>query len=209
MSFLFLDTSEHLVLGLLDGDFRWIDYREVEEKKNSAALHHNIHEMLAKEGMKAAQVQGLFMLAGPGSYTGIRVAEGLGQVFEMAKVPTFSFYHHEIPRFLDVNEGVWISKAFKREYFFHHWKDDSETHQLVPEARVHEEISKLVKAEVPIYTHYLEHIDFLDCPIVETSTLARDFGDKVFAKAKQDGLRRPPYYYRALEDEFRVTLPDY
>lgn len=209
MNSLFVDTSENLVLGVLDKEFEWLDYKDTKDKKNSAIIHHEIYSLLEKRGFKAKEVESLFIINGPGSYTGVRVGEGLGQIFELSSVKTYSFYHHDIPKMMGVKKGVWISKAFKREYFFYSWDREEESTKLIAEALVKDEIKKLVDSEIPIHTHYLEHIDYLDCPIVETSRLVLDFAPVIFEHAQENKWRRPPYYYRTLENEFRVTLPDY
>ena len=119
MSYLYIDSSKHLVLGLLDEKFKWMDFLEVKDVKTSAHIHKDIFSMLSRNDLSMDDLFGVFVISGPGSYTGVRVSEGLAQVLEWAKIPVYSFNHFQVPQFLNDNSWIFVSKAFKGEFFIY------------------------------------------------------------------------------------------
>ena len=79
---LFIDTSYTPVVGLLDESLSWLDYVKGHSPRSGQQLHAMIYEILSKNGMEFSEVKKLFMMAGPGSYTGMRVVEGFAQIVE-------------------------------------------------------------------------------------------------------------------------------
>ncbi len=209
MTSLFIDTSHHLNLGLLDDRYEWIEYFEKQETKNSSLLHGKIFEICSNAKVSVKDIKNIFLNLGPGSYTGIRIAEGIGQIFNIAAINSFSFYHFDIPLALHVEKGIWLSKAFKGEYFVFQWDEKKKESCLKSENEIRNLLKDAVKTEFQIFTNCVESIDVLDCPIVETSRLTKDFSYKIFSSFEKGRILRSPYYYRSLEEEFTVSFPDY
>ena len=75
MTWLYTDTTNHVVLGILSEKFEWIEYIEIFNQKSTADLHFLINEILQKHKLNFAKLDGYLFAAGPGSYTGMRVSE--------------------------------------------------------------------------------------------------------------------------------------
>lgn len=199
MAYLYFDTTDHLVLGLLNEKFEWLDYLESSSKKNSSTIHAQVFEMLEKHSLKVAELDGVFQVSGPGSYTGIRLSEGISQIFEWHKMKIYSFYHFEVPFLLGEKSGVWFSKAFKGEMFLYSVTDGQESKKLIPE----EEFEQMdLTALGNCYTHYLAEKQE---NVQETGRIIHSSAPNLFSVVMEKGLRREPYYYRALEQEFKVS----
>ena len=75
MAYLFVDTSHLLHVGVLDKDFKWLKSEVVETRKTSEILHEIIRSILEECRIEIPKLQGLITIAGPGSYTGMRVGD--------------------------------------------------------------------------------------------------------------------------------------
>ncbi|RLA64681.1 MAG: hypothetical protein DRQ88_07220 [Epsilonproteobacteria bacterium] len=196
MSYLYIDSSKYLVLGLLDSDFKWIDFNEVKDVKTSAHIHKDIYEMLEKHNLELDKLSGIFVVSGPGSYTGVRVSEGLAQVLEWQKIPIYSFNHFQIPEFLDESSWAFVSKAFKGEFFTYEKNGKTSLNKL-------EDFDNIIDGLADkIYTHFPE-----DLPTSLnhfTSIVVKDNPEVIFSKVLEKNLRSRPFYYRPLEKEFKV-----
>ena len=82
---LFLDTTFGITVGLLDDQNEWLDYSFVDGQKGSAVIHKIILDLLEKNNLSIKNVKALFQIAGPGSYTGMRVSDGISQIFDWQK----------------------------------------------------------------------------------------------------------------------------
>lgn len=202
--YLFFDSSEFLCLGLLTEDFQWVDYKKLTTKKNSEIFHGSLFEMLNKNKLEITDVAGVFQVAGPGSYTGMRLSEGMCQVLEWHKVPIFSFTHFRIPEILGIEKGAWISEAFKNELFIYFWDQGKTGVKLVKKADRDESelLAMVAKDHGVVYTHY--DLGQYDC--LFTGELIKEHAPQIFSYIFKNEMREPPYYYRALEDEFRPSM---
>lgn len=202
--YLFFDSSEFLCLGLLTEDFQWVDYKKLATKKNSEIFHGTLFEMLNKHQVEITDIAGVFQVAGPGSYTGIRLSEGMCQVLEWHQIPIYSFTHFKIPEILGVPKGAWISEAFKGELFIYSWREGKSKVELVKKADrdENEMLAKVSKEHGIVYTHY--DLGLYDC--LFTGELLKGHSQEIFSYVFKNEMREPPYYYRALEDEFRPSL---
>lgn len=208
MTSLFIDTSHHLHLGLLNEEGNWLDYFHKLETKNASTLHSKIYEMCSALGLSVKEIKNVYLGMGPGSYTGIRMAEGIGQIFSIASVQIFSFYHFDIPRIIGIEKGIWLSKAFKGEYFLFQWENEQISQSLKKDNEIQNYLKKFLDQDFQIFTNCVESIDILDCPIVETSRLIKDFSSIIFPALLKSKSTRSPFYYRTLEEEFSVTVPN-
>ncbi|WP_417337330.1 hypothetical protein [Halobacteriovorax marinus] len=202
MAYLFIDTSDHLVLGLLDENYRWLDFVETEDKKSSASIHSHVYSLLEKRNLKIKEVQGLFQVAGPGSYTGMRISEGMAQVLEWQDIPIYSFYHFSVPFILGIERGAWVSKAFKGEIFLYEWRGEKVEKSLHSEKDLGSLQEKLSPELGEFWTHFDGVIDQISR---SSAQLIKEKPEEVFSYVAESQLREKPFYYRSLENEFHVS----
>lgn len=193
--YLYIDTTKNLTLGLLSSEEGWVSRVVHKDVKSSELLHSEIHEMCIDKGISLKTLSGVLYAAGPGSYTGMRVSEGLAQVFNWQGVPIFGFYHFELPKLFGESEGIWISQAFKGEYFAFNWNGQGETKKLFRK----DDLVEYLKNFSNIYTHHHEETELAN---MFTSELIEKQWDKLLSTVVSDNMRREPYYYRTLEEEF-------
>jgi tRNA threonylcarbamoyladenosine biosynthesis protein TsaB len=127
---LFIDSTSGLVIGILGPDYSWVEYMCLDEKKPSEIIHHQIYSLLNKHELNLPKMQ-CFTSSGPGSYTGMRLGEGIAQVFELSKIPIYSFYHFDVPRMSGVEKGFWITNAFKGQVFLYNWEGENAEKLLI------------------------------------------------------------------------------
>jgi len=208
MSYLYLDTSEYLIVGVCDSDYRWLDYQMLKEKKSASKIHQLINGVLQKLKLEFSQLEAVFHAAGPGSYTGIRLSEGITQILELEKYQIYSFYHFEIPKLLGEASGSWVSTAFRDEFFVYSWFGDEKTSKLLGRSDF---INFVNNNEHKIYGHgdspAISELN-LNKDIDETSKLIEKQADQIFPQVAKLKLRREPFYYRQLEQEFLPSLKD-
>lgn len=191
MHYLFLDTTNGLTLGLMDQDFHWLSFEKREEKKPSEVVHTLINEQLIKFNLKILDIT-LITIAGPGSYTGMRLSEGIAQMFKVCGIKILSFFHFEVPAFVGVSEGKWIAPAFKGEYFIYSWGNGKVSKELVREK------------ELQIPNQFYSNQYFVaDRQIINTTDLIHQNPGKIFKIVLDRNEFHPAYYFRSLEEEFK------
>lgn len=187
---LFLDTTSNAHIGLLkDGEF--IGFEKGSEQKASQKFHYRVYELLEKNKLKLAEIKHIFQMAGPGSYTGMRLSEGFANILEINDTRVNSLYHFEIPSLLGEMDYTFISNAFKKEYFIADYTDGQLTKSLV----AHKEFQSHKK----LYSHEA----FEDIEASSTLELIIQ-NPQLIETAIQNDTKRELYYYRALDDEFKV-----
>ncbi|MBT5093809.1 MAG: hypothetical protein HOM21_06190 [Halobacteriovoraceae bacterium] len=199
MTTLFLDSSDKLFLGLLNSENDWIGYNQTELKKGASNIHKLLNDLLSEHQIVLKDVKKLVHISGPGSYTGVRITEGLCQIFDWNDFEVFSFYHFDIPQILGIEQGYWVSHAFKGEFYYMHWNGKEEQKSGLLKLS---EYPKLTELGVPIFTHCRGE-PFLTAE--QTSDLMLKNPQKLFNRIISEKWRKPPFYYRKLEDEFKVT----
>lgn len=188
--YLFIDTSVKIVIGVLNSDYEWMNYKEIDSKKSSSILHHEVLEMLEGLELTIQKLEGIIQIAGPGSYTGMRVSEGFKQVFDWQGFSTYSFYHFDVPRILGISSGSWISKAFKGEIFVHSWNEDNQNQSLIKE----------IDYKADREDQYSSNLDFKNTQ--STSEMIFNEPKKIFSYIIKNNIQNKIYYYRTLEAEF-------
>ena len=199
--YLYIDTSDHLVLGLLDENLEFLDLLDFPETKSSAIIHQNIFDLFQRHQASPLALKGVIQAAGPGSYTGVRLSYGIVQIFKWHGVACYGFYHFEVPLLLGVQEGGWISKAFKGEVFSFSWEGKKQSSSLFSEEQF---LNSCVP--LPISTHFPGS---LDEKIVakfspnSTHQMIVERPSDFFRCIIENKLSRKPYYFRPLQKEFR------
>jgi tRNA threonylcarbamoyladenosine biosynthesis protein TsaB len=105
MKILALDTStEWLSVALFDGNVS-VGLRERVGNASSERILPAIGDILARDGASLANLDGIAFGAGPGSFTGIRIACGVAQGLAFgADLPTFP-----VPTLAAIAQGAWRS----------------------------------------------------------------------------------------------------
>ncbi|MCT4643326.1 MAG: hypothetical protein N4A33_13625 [Bacteriovoracaceae bacterium] len=190
MSSLFLDTTKGVTLGLLDKDFKWLFYEFFENAKGSSFLHFKINSILETNSLDLADIKNVFYVSGPGSYTGMRLSEGLKQVLEWSGKKCYSFYHFDIPKIVGIKSGTWACDAFKNEAFVYTWdeKTEKKTLDLLSDLNLSDVYTSFESEKLKANTF--------------TSKMIFNESQKVFKYIKEHKLKKELYYFRTLEQEF-------
>lgn len=195
MAYLYLDSVSHLKIGLLNDDFHWIEFVETDEKKSSAVIHKWIYELAKKHDVNLKNLKGILKASGPGSYTGMRVSEGVSNIFNWQGVKSYGFYLFEIPKLIGVEKGCWASNAFKNETFIYSWEKEAVFKKLVQTP-----IEDLISGTSPLYS---SDSNFIKCGAEDVYTTVRCQERALFSSIVRRGNDLAPFYYRSLENEFK------
>jgi len=190
---LFIDTTEKITFGLLSEDFKWLEYFFDPKIVISTKLHSLIQKMLDKNGIDFSQLDSLVYIAGPGSYTGMRVAEGIAQIVEWQNKSVFSFYHYEVPKICGVETGAWIASAFKGEMFLHEWDQKLEENKLL----LTNDLENMVDGK-----NLFSLRGDLELKTTSTAQMIELNSQVIFNYVFKNKMKRKLYYYRPLEQEF-------
>ncbi len=193
---IFIDSSEDLIVGLLDEQFNWICYRDDIIGKSSQFIHGLIHEIIDNNKISYNNVDSIIICSGPGSYTGLRLAEGISHIFKFKNISTKYFYHFEIPSLNGIDSGIWASNAFKGEIFVFKWDTNS-----------HEKF--LLNKNTFIDNDYNCNIYSLKESIenkksFSTIDMIKKNPNKILKNICQKNVKYTPFYYRSITEEFKL-----
>ena len=197
MAHLYLDTSNGLQIGLLNSDFEWINFKKVETKRTSDIVHSEISKILSGESVEIMDLESVVLMAGPGSYTGMRVAEGVAQVLELEGVKIYSFHSFRIPEFLKIENYHWCYPAFKGEV---HVNDGKESKLLMKE-----DFLSFVKGGESPYCITHGDNEVLEFCSVNTEDSLQNDSKLIFSSVVESDLRDRPFYFRPLDVEFKKS----
>jgi tRNA threonylcarbamoyladenosine biosynthesis protein TsaB len=196
--YLFLDSSSFIQVGVLDKEYKWLHHEIVPNKKGSQILHSVIHTCLEEQNLKISDIKNVFLANGPGSYTGIRVAEGICQVLELGGASVSTFYHFEVPAFCGVSEYEFFSEAFKGEVFSYKRRGEKSEISLIKEEKFQNRDSSNLE-------EYSLNGEILEEALDSIYDLFRSKSVEIFQKVAERGERQPPFYYRTVETEFKPS----
>jgi len=189
---LFIDTTFGITVGILDKSYKWLDYKFIEGKKGSAVIHRLIYDLLENNKLKTKDITRLLQVSGPGSYTGMRVSEGIANIFNWQGFEVNSFYHFDVPKLLGVKEGCWITDAFKGESFCFSWNGEDEKSELMKSNDI------LIPSDIPMFT--LKNKE--DTNFIETQSLIKEKSEELFKRVVELNMKKDLYYFRTIEMEF-------
>jgi tRNA threonylcarbamoyladenosine biosynthesis protein TsaB len=191
MHYLFLDSTNGLTLGLLDQEFNWVSYCDLNEKKPSEVLHSKVQALLDEEKLDFKDIS-LVAIAGPGSYTGMRLSEGFANIVKLSGTKVFSLFHFEIPKITGIEKGIWATNAFKGQTFFYEWDNDGNREYLLNNNDVN------WKKEI-----FSNNQESLFENVISTKELLRVQQKVIFKFAVERGQFFPAFYFRSLDEEFK------
>lgn len=203
MSYLFIDSTYDLTLGVLDDGFKWLSFELIQGQKASAVIQKKAYELLEQHKIAPENLKGLIIINGPGFYTGLRLAEGFADVFTFFGIPQYSLYSYEIPKWCGFEKGTWFTKAYRGEYFLHHWDNVESSQALIT--------AKDLKDVLPGLTLFIHSegsldpasLEFIKNP-VKTHDLLKTYPEIIFNEAIKYP-KRESFYFRAPEDEFKAN----
>ncbi len=204
MSVLFIDSSYDITLGLLDEGMEWLDFRIFRGQRASCTLQTETHRLLKDYIKQMSDLTRVVTIAGPGFYTGLRLSEGFSDVTSFFSIPHNSFYTYEIPLMTGVEEGTWVTKAYRGEYFFYEWKSGEGKARLL-DAKDIPTIAPLVNVFIHSDISLDEKLKPFTTNALSTSDLLKQHPKKIFESVIGQNLKRESYYFRAPEDEFRMN----
>jgi tRNA threonylcarbamoyladenosine biosynthesis protein TsaB len=193
---IYLNTIKGFQLGLLDQDFKWIDFQEENTSKSADIVHKSIYDLLKKNNLKLDKKLSLIYLAGPGSYTGIRVSAGISSIVEIMNGSVLSFPVYLIPFLSEQSVNYnFILPAFKGEHFCY-------SHQGNSIADGSSQIIDLsnFQSNLPIYTFGEV---FQGLKVSDVGNLISNNCSQIFSNAQKLKLNDGPIYFRQPEEEFR------
>jgi tRNA threonylcarbamoyladenosine biosynthesis protein TsaB len=203
LSYLFIDSTYDLTLGVLDDGLNWLTLEKLTNLKASAVIQAKAHELLKKHSINPTELSGIITVNGPGFYTGLRLAEGFSDVFKFFGVNQYSFYSYEVPLWCGYTKGVWFTKAYRGEYFFYRWDNQKSDQKLVGAKELNSEITS-----EKFFIHSEASLDTLSSSLISdremTSELIKNHSQKIFNEVLK-GPSREPFYFRAPEDEFKAN----
>lgn len=191
---LFVDSSDNLTLGLLDDNLDWLEFKRFPNKKSSGVFHGLVEELLSSHGKTLFDLDRVFYGAGPGSYTGIRLVEGFCQILRWRNIKTNSFYFFELAKIVGTPKGVWISEAYKGEFFLYFWDGDKSETKLVKKDEINDHIAE---GDFLISQGTIEGIE-----TESVVDLIRENSKLIFSDIKNADEVKEPFYYRTIENEF-------
>lgn len=110
MKLIALETSTHLLSVALWQDGRILERRLLHPNGGSELILPWVHQLLAEAGLTLAQLDGLALGAGPGGFTGLRlacgIAQGLAYGADLPVVPVSSLAAVALEAALDKGEGA-------------------------------------------------------------------------------------------------------
>ena len=188
--FLYIDTSNKNTVGLLEkaSEYSWVDFQTSEKK--ASFIQSEIASLLQKHNLNFDQLEGIIYSAGPGSYTGMRVTQGLIGSIQSLNLESHGFYHFELVD--QIENSLWLSSAFKNEFFLAEngktWRLDKDSCQKILKERSGARVFSFLGGEI------------LDTP---TESILSAIKDQPNLLQIANGFKEP-YYYRPLEEEFKV-----
>ncbi len=204
MSYLFIDSTYDLILGVLDDGLNWLSFERQTGAKASAIIQARAHELLSQHDIKLSELKGVITVNGPGFYTGLRLAEGFADVLKFFGIPQYSFYSYEIPRWCGYTEGCWFTKAYRGEYFLYRWTGEESKQELLAAKDLAQGMGG-----GQFFIHSDSSLDEKSSPYVHnpimTMELLKEKPQEIFKPVLELKTQRESFYFRAPEDEFKVN----
>lgn len=197
---LYLDACDGLKVGLLDEQLNWEKFLDFPIKKASNTLFIETEKLLSENNIELSQLEQIFLCLGPGSYTGIRLLQGMKDLYQNQGLKVFSFYNFEIPYLNGIQEGVYVTSAYKQEIYQYKWHGEEHFQDLIEAGRF------VVENTGDIYGMQDQ---FHENALCNVYTMLRNNPKKVLERVLEKKLSRQAFYFRPLEKEFRMNFPEF
>jgi tRNA threonylcarbamoyladenosine biosynthesis protein TsaB len=205
---LFIDSTYDITLGILEENLGWIKFEKFLGHKASAIIQTETHNLLNSVGLKITNLTSIISIAGPGFYTGLRLSEGFADVLIFSGIKHNSFLTYDIPVLSGVQKGVWMTKAYRGEYFFHFWDGSNSRNELVASKDLENFLETVDKSS--FYIHSDSAIDDFSRNLLgqcfTTSDLLKNKPQIIFSTILKSQSKVDSFYFRAPEDEFKVSI---
>jgi tRNA threonylcarbamoyladenosine biosynthesis protein TsaB len=205
---LFIDSTYDITLGILDDNLGWIKFEKFLGQKASAIIQTETHHLLKSLDLKITDLTSIITIAGPGFYTGLRLSEGFSDVLIFTGLKHYSFLSYDIPALSGVSSGVWMTKAYRGEYFFHFWDGSTSRNELVAAKDLPKFLESVDKSS--FYIHSDSAIDELSRNLLQkthtTCELLKNKPQSIFSTVLKSQMKVDSFYFRAPEDEFKVSI---
>lgn len=203
--YLVLDSCSDFLLALLNDQFEMVDHFFIPGLKTSRHVHQQINTLLNRNCIKPVELASFIVSSGPGSYTGVRLGQGIASLFDWYKINTCHYYAFEVPRMLGYKEGLWFSNAYKSEYFYFYWNDEENIEEF--QLCHHSNFTQLLKTSfenVPLFTQgNWEHELSLD--VVNTLDMCMQNPQNIYSQVVRNNKKLEPFYYREDGQEFKLA----
>lgn len=203
MHTLFIDTSFNISVALLDNG-KFVKFSKIQETKSSQIIHSLIYDLLNSNDVSIKDIKQIVYCAGPGSYTGIRIAKGIADTLGLSAIKVHNYWLHEIITDLEYKNTIFISDAFKKQIFLAsdlnvktqlieiqgllEFLDLNNVEKIIVGGKVH----SLYKVELEKFSHMIESSD----SVIEQNI------EKIVDKSLREKRNKDVFYYRTLEEEF-------
>lgn len=208
MTSLFIDSTYDISLGILDDNLGWVNFESFYGQKVSNIIQKETHRLLSQNSLKLLELDSVISIAGPGFYTGLRLSEGFADVLNFSGMKHYSFLSYAVPYLTGVERGSWMTKAYRGEYFFHTWTGLDSQNTLVSAKELEIFLSTVDKSS--LYIHSDSAIDDLTRGLIgdrkTTLDLLKHNSQVVFSKIITNQTKNESFYFRAPEDEFKVSI---
>lgn len=208
MASLFIDSTYDITLGLLDDQLGWIEFKRFYGQKASSIIQTETYNLLKLSKLCLKELTHVITIAGPGFYTGLRLSEGFADVMTFHGSKHLNFLSYDIPFYSGVESGTWMTKAYRGEYFFHHWNKTEKFNKLISTKDLSSYLKTVDKSN--FYIHSDSAIDDLARELLgsylTTTSLLENNPRVIFPAVLNESHKTESFYFRAPEDEFKVSL---
>jgi tRNA threonylcarbamoyladenosine biosynthesis protein TsaB len=202
METLFLDTTNGISVGLLNEDLEWEHFHYIDSNKSSSIVHKLIKDALDETSCSMGDIKKLIQISGPGSYTGMRVSDGISQIMDWEGLETYGLHHFQVPRILGYEKGAWLAKAFKGEIFCYEWDQNVFEQRMIRESDLPESLEKLKNEKKKIFSTRSFDLIPAEVALIETSKLIKENAGEIFQEVLSRKMKEALYYFRSIDDEF-------
>ncbi|MGE3608967.1 MAG: hypothetical protein AB7I27_05225 [Bacteriovoracaceae bacterium] len=204
MTILFIDSTYDITIGLLNETSGWLDFKRFFGQKASAIIQKETYQLLLENNIQIKDLKGVVTVAGPGFYTGLRLSEGFADVFGFMNIPHYSFYSYDVPFWCGVSQGIWVTKAYRGEYFIYEWNHSEGEQKLLSAKEIHSYLEQTKNHYIHSETSLDELLKALSSS-PSTLDLLKLNPLVIYKEVLKNKIKKETFYFRAPEDEFRVS----
>jgi len=170
-------------------------------QRSSALLHGNLHQLCQTHSIDPVSIKRVVYHAGPGFYTGLRIAYGVAQILKLDGAAVHGFYSHDLPRLINAENYQWITKAYRGEVYV--YDGGTATSKLMSED---EFLAQDWSGDV--YIHHPQALDERMATKLTHAKRTEKIATEQFVKllaSLENSPEAPLHYFRAPEEEFRPS----